>query len=117
VKLLPDSAFMSLQTKETVLMAEALSDAQVQDVLGSLSGWERDGDSLTKTYKFDAYLAGVAFAAAVGTVCEGMDHHPDLFIGWRKVSVTFTTHDAGSKITQKDVDAAKACEALGYPKA
>lgn len=98
-------------------MAEALSNAQVQDALGSLAGWEHDADTLTKTYKFDTYLAGVAFASAVGTVSEGMDHHPDLFIGWRKVTVTYTTHDAGSKVTQKDIDAATACEALGYPKA
>jgi pterin-4a-carbinolamine dehydratase len=31
--------------------------------------------------------------------------------------VSFTTHDAGSKITQKDVDIAKAINALGYPRA
>lgn len=97
-------------------MTDALNDTEIQEALTLLNGWERDGDSLTKTYQFDAYLAGVAFAAAVGTVCEGMDHHPDLFIGWRKVTVTFTTHDAGSKITRKDVNAAAACEALGYPK-
>ncbi len=97
-------------------MANALNDAQIVEALAALSGWERAEDKLTKTYEFDAYLAGVAFAAAVGTVCEGLDHHPDLFIGWRKVTVSFTTHDAGSKITQKDVDAAQAVEALGYPK-
>ena len=46
-----------------------------------------------------------------------MDHHPDLTIGYKKVKVSFTTHDAGSKVSAADVKAAKAVEALGYPKA
>jgi 4a-hydroxytetrahydrobiopterin dehydratase len=97
-------------------MADALTAQQVTDALNNLPGWEQDGDSITKTYALDSYMAGLAFATAVGTVAEAHNHHPDLFIGWRKVTVTFTTHDAGSKITQKDVDAARAIEALGYPK-
>jgi len=94
----------------------ALSNDAIAESLKSLDGWAHEDDMLTKTYKFDQYLAGVAFASAVGTVAEGLNHHPDLFIGWRKVKVSFTTHDADSKVTQKDVDAANAVESLGYPK-
>ncbi|NJL56724.1 4a-hydroxytetrahydrobiopterin dehydratase [bacterium] len=95
----------------------ALNDAAISEALTQLNGWERDGDTLTRTFKFDSYMAGLAFASAAGTIAEGMDHHPDMVIGWRKVTVSFTTHDAGSKITQKDVDAAAKIDALGYPKA
>ena len=56
-------------------------------------------------------------ATAIGTVCEGLNHHPDLLIGWRKVTVTLTTHDAGNKISHKDFDAALRIDALGYPRA
>jgi pterin-4a-carbinolamine dehydratase len=38
-------------------------------------------------------------------------------ISWRKVTVQFNTHDAGGKVTAKDVRAARAVEALGYPRA
>ena len=61
-------------------------------------------------------MAGLAFASAIGTVCEARNHHPDMTIGWRKVTVSFTTHDAGSQLTDKDFDAAEAIDALGYPK-
>lgn len=98
------------------MATQALSDTDITQALAGLSGWSREGDALTKTYSFASYLAGVAFASAVGVVSEGMDHHPDLDIRWRKVTVRFSTHDAGNKITQKDVDAAAAIEALGYPK-
>lgn len=94
----------------------ALNDAEITESLTQLHGWERDGDMLTRTFKFDSYMAGLAFASAAGTIAEGMDHHPDMTIGWRKVTISFTTHDAGSKITQKDVDAAAKIDALGYPK-
>jgi pterin-4a-carbinolamine dehydratase len=40
-----------------------------------------------------------------------------MLITWRKVAVRFNTHDAGGKITAKDLRAAQAVEALGYPRA
>ena len=94
----------------------ALNDAAISEGLAMLDGWERDGDRIRKTFKLDSYLAGLALATAIGTVCEGMNHHPDMVIGWRRVEVSFTTHDAGSKISQKDLDAAKKVDALGYPR-
>jgi 4a-hydroxytetrahydrobiopterin dehydratase len=97
------------------MATNALSSEAVQSALSGLSGWKHDDDMITKTYEFDSYLAGAAFAAAVATIAEGRDHHPDMLVTWRKVKVSFTTHDAGSKVTQKDVDAAQAVEALGYP--
>lgn len=97
-------------------MATPLTEAQITEMLPTLAGWERDGGMISKTYQMDTYMAGLAFAAAVGTVCEGLGHHPDLFIGWKKVKVSFTTHDAGSALTEKDFKAAAAVEALNYPK-
>jgi 4a-hydroxytetrahydrobiopterin dehydratase len=96
-------------------MTTALSDADISAQLADLAGWERDGDSISKTFSLDSYMAGLALATAIGTVCEGLNHHPDLMIGWRKVTVALTTHDAGHKISQKDIDAARKIEALGYP--
>ncbi len=97
-------------------MSAALSDQEINASLAKLNGWARDGDELTKEFRFDNYLSGLAFASSVGVIAEGLNHHPDLFIGWRRVSVSFTTHDAGSKLTSKDFAAAVAIDALGYPK-
>ena len=69
-----------------------------------------------KEFTFDSYLAGVAFASSVGVVAEGLDHHPDMTIGYRRVTVTFTTHDAGNTISAKDLAAAAAVDGLGYPR-
>lgn len=96
-------------------MTAALTETEIIESLSRLSDWGRDGDRLVKTFKFDSYLAGLAFASAVGVIAEGLNHHPDLAIGWRKVTVSFTTHDAGNKLTEKDFAAAAAIDALGYP--
>jgi 4a-hydroxytetrahydrobiopterin dehydratase len=97
-------------------MAIALSETEISTTMGSLPNWEYADGQISKTYEFPNYLAGIAFAAAVGTVCEGLNHHPDLIITYRKVTVRLTTHDAGHNITENDITAAKAIEGLGYPK-
>lgn len=93
---------------------QPLTDEQIADHLSQLPGWTHSGDMLSKTFKFDKYLSGVAFAAAVSVIAEGLDHHPDLLIGYKRVTVSFTTHSADHKVTNKDIEAAQAIEALPY---
>lgn len=97
-------------------MTKALSEAEISAGLAELKGWSREEDTLVKEFRFDDYLAGLAFASSVGVIAEGLDHHPDLSIGWRRVHVSFTTHDAGNKLSAKDFAAAAAIDALGYPR-
>jgi 4a-hydroxytetrahydrobiopterin dehydratase len=94
-----------------------LDDAQVKTALASLTGWEQSENRLVKTYTMPTYLSGLTFAAAIGTLAEAHDHHPDLFIGYKKVRVELTTHDAGHRVSKKDVALAEAIEGLRYPKA
>jgi 4a-hydroxytetrahydrobiopterin dehydratase len=94
----------------------ALGEADLIERLAGLKGWDRVGDKLVKTVTVDSYLAGLAFAAAVGTIAEGIDHHPDLYIGYKKVKIELTTHDAGNKLSEKDFKVAAAIDALPYPR-
>jgi len=94
-----------------------LTDAEIHEGLARLRGWEQTGDALVKTFKLDSYMAGLALASAIGTIAEGLNHHPDLFIGYKTLRVSFSTHDAGNKISQNDLEAALAVDALNYPRA
>ncbi|MCA9907163.1 MAG: 4a-hydroxytetrahydrobiopterin dehydratase [Anaerolineae bacterium] len=94
-----------------------LTEAQIAERLLQLNGWTVENMRLQKTFQVDTYMAGLAFASAVGTVCEALDHHPDIHIGWRRVTVSFTTHDVGNVLTESDFRAANAVDALRYPKA
>ncbi len=93
---------------------QPLDDNEIKAHLSNLDAWEREGDTIKKTYKFERYLYGLAFASTVGTIAEGLDHHPDILIQWRKVTVSVNTHSAGNKITVKDFQLAEAIEALPY---
>ena len=59
-------------------------------------------------------MAGLALATTIGTICDVLGHHPDMSIGWKKVTVSFTTHDAGNKLSAKDFEAARKVNDLGY---
>lgn len=81
-------------------MAELLSDDEIANRLPD--GWERDGDEIVRTYEFDDYLDGVAFATQVGEVAEEEFHHPEMTIGYEEVEVRLTSHEEGG-ITEKDL--------------
>ena len=87
-------------------MAEVLSDITIQRELGSLAGWSRRGDVLTRTYQFRNFSDSLAFVNRVGELAERMNHHPDIDIRYSKVTLALSTHDAGG-ITQNDINLAR----------
>jgi len=82
--------------------------------LKDLPGWVLQSDSIQKEFRFKSYLAGLDFAYLVGKVAELENHHPDLFIGWHRVKVVFSTH-AIKGLSQNDFVMAAKSE-LGYSK-
>jgi 4a-hydroxytetrahydrobiopterin dehydratase len=90
---------------------DKLSEDAVGAFLAAHSGWERAEGAIARTFTFDSYAAGIAFVVKVGFAAEARDHHPDLVVGWRKVKVAWSTHDAGG-ITGVDVEMAEQTEAL-----
>ncbi|ODR82003.1 4a-hydroxytetrahydrobiopterin dehydratase [Haladaptatus sp. W1] len=85
-------------------MASLLSDEEIEQQ--KPDDWERDGDEIVRTYEFDDYLKGVAFATEVGEVAEEEFHHPEIIIGYKEVEVRLTSHEEGG-ITDTDVEMAE----------
>lgn len=97
---------------------EQLSDEAIAAFVASHPGWEMakgtasgDAAALVRTFAFDDYPAGIAFVVRVGFAAEARDHHPDLVVGWRRVRVAWSTHDAGG-ITTLDAEMAERTDAL-----
>ena len=88
-----------------------LEDQAVSTWLSSNAGWHRAGDEIEKTFSFDDYPSGLAFAVRVGFAAEKKDHHPELRISYGKVKVSWTTHDAGG-LTELDLALASVCDVL-----
>ena len=88
-----------------------LSDAQVDQALPELAGWERKDGALRREVKFPEFLAGIDAVRRVGEAAEAADHHPDIDIRWRTVTCALGTNSEGG-ITDKDVDMAREINAL-----
>jgi len=84
---------------------ELLSESAVQQQMTGLSGWKVEGTELVKEFRFTSYLAGIEFVRRVAVLAEAMNHHPDLLVGWRKVTVRLSTHSAGG-LTRLDFELA-----------
>lgn len=88
-----------------------LSESEAQEALGSLHGWSIEDGKLTRTYTFDRYKGGVEFAVGVGSAADVLDHHPDILIGYKKVTVSVNTHDVGG-LSPYDFELARRVDAL-----
>ena len=75
----------------------------------SLPDWSVIDGKLHREYKFPDFTHAFGFMAAVATVAEKMDHHPDWSNVYNRVTVDLSTHDAGG-ITELDFQLARSME-------
>ena len=73
--------------------------------------WNEKDNTITKTFEFSSYLDGIDFVNEVANLSEQENHHPDIAVGYCKVTISLTTHDAGS-LTEKDYKLAKLIDDL-----
>ncbi|HLK18172.1 MAG TPA: 4a-hydroxytetrahydrobiopterin dehydratase [Bryobacteraceae bacterium] len=82
------------------------SGPELKDALAGLPGWTVADGKLHKEYKFSDFIHAFGFMATSALGIEKMNHHPEWFNVYNRVTVDLSTHDAGG-ITSKDVDLAK----------
>tara|TARA_E500000075_G_scaffold58655_1_gene52833 strand:- start:463 stop:696 length:234 start_codon:yes stop_codon:yes gene_type:complete len=73
--------------------------------------WNEIDKTISKTFEFSSYLDGIDFVNEVANLSEQENHHPDITVGYCKVTISLTTHDAGS-LTEKDYKLAKLIDDL-----
>jgi 4a-hydroxytetrahydrobiopterin dehydratase len=86
-------------------MAEQLTDAQIDEALSELDGWNRAGDAIERSFEFDDFVTAFGFMTSCAIVAQSMNHHPEWSNVYNRVEVTLSTHDAGG-LTQLDIDLA-----------
>ncbi|NVK57403.1 MAG: 4a-hydroxytetrahydrobiopterin dehydratase [Alteromonadaceae bacterium] len=81
-------------------MTARLSDAEIVEHLDALNEnadennqWCRDGDAITRTFKFKNFIAAFGWMAQMAIWAEKFTHHPEWFNVYNKVEVKLTTHD------------------------
>jgi 4a-hydroxytetrahydrobiopterin dehydratase len=87
-----------------------ISEDEALQRLKALAGWEVDGSAIRRKFTFAGFPDAVAFIVRLGFDAELADHHPDILLNYKRVTLTYTTHSAGG-LTEKDfAGAAKASE-------
>ena len=83
-----------------------LSQAEIDEQLKALNGWTLDGKAIRKQFTFKGFPEAVAFVNRLVPDAERADHHPDITINYRRVTLSWSTHDEGG-LTAKDIAGAK----------
>ena len=90
---------------------DVLNEGQVDAALAELPDWTYRLGGLVTVYKAPTAAAALELIAAVGRQAEEQNHHPDLEWRYKRVFLRYSSHDAGDKVTRRDVAAATAAGA------
>lgn len=91
---------------------DPLSEEKIEQELEDLEGWGFEDDTISKDFSFSDFKEAMAFMVQVGFEAEDLVHHPDWTNVYNSVSIRLSTHDAGNKVTEKDIKLAKAIEEI-----
>jgi 4a-hydroxytetrahydrobiopterin dehydratase len=91
-----------------------LSQADVDQQMKTITGWTLQGDEIRKQYTFKDFGAAIAFVNRLAPIAEAADHHPDILINYKRVTLTYSTHSEGG-LTAKDFTGAAAADAIAAP--
>ncbi len=87
-----------------------LTRSEIDRRFTGLQGWSLEGNQIRKQYTFDGFPEAVAFVTRLVSDAEAADHHPDVVINYRKVTLIYSTHSEGG-LTEKDFEGAKMADA------
>lgn len=83
-----------------------LSPEEIDESLRGLSGWALTDGALEKTFGFGSFREAMSFMVRVAFDAEQLNHHPEWTNVYNRVRVRLNTHDAGGRVTEKDVELA-----------
>lgn len=95
-------------------MSTPLTSEEITTARGALPGWSFENNCLTKTFNFDTFREAMSFMLRVAFEAESLNHHPDWSNVYNRVVVRLNTHDAGGKVTAKDVELAKRIQRVSW---
>lgn len=83
----------------------------------AVESWNEIDGALERTFEFGDFGEALAFVNRVGELAESENHHPDIRIDYRRVTLRWWTHSAGG-ITARDEElAARSSELASSPPA
>jgi 4a-hydroxytetrahydrobiopterin dehydratase len=76
-----------------------------------MADWQEQDDGLVREFELPSFPEAIQFVDRLAGLAESENHHPDIDIRYRRVTVRWTTHSEGG-ITEKDRKMAERTSAL-----
>lgn len=100
--------------RPTCPMATILTQAEIEQALAELKGWRHERDALVKSFEFGSFREAISFMVRAGFEAESLNHHPEWTNVYNRVAVRLNTHDAGGKVTPRDVELARRFDKIAW---
>jgi|SRR5687767_6672625 len=84
---------------------------EARQLMQNLPDWQLEGETLRRQFTFPGFSDATAFVVRVAFDAEAADHHPDILVQYKRVTLGYTTHSAGG-LTKRDFDGARAADAV-----
>ncbi len=88
-----------------------MDDDEARRLAGEVPEWRLEGHGLRRSLKFKNFNEAFGFMSRVALLAEAEGHHPDMFVSWNRVELTFFTHTAEG-LTRNDFIMAARVDAL-----
>lgn len=91
-----------------------LNTEEIELALADLPGWTWKAETIRKRFQFSSFKEAISFIVRVSFEAESLDHHPELNNVYNRVDISLTTHDAGNRVTETDLELARAIESFSW---
>ena len=93
-----------------------LTPQQIQQRMSTVPGWALvDGRAIEKRLTFGSFREAVPFVVRLAFHAEEADHHPDITISYKHVTLRYSTHSEGG-LTEKDFEGARTADRICWVK-
>ena len=92
-----------------------LARGEIDEGLQKLNGWTLDGNAIRKQFTFADFPEAIGFLTRLVPGAQAADHHPDILVNYKRVTLTYSTHSEGG-LTAKDFDGAAMADRVAAEK-
>lgn len=93
------------------MAAKKLTNSEIETHLKGVAGWSVEDGKLHKQFQFESFVEAFGFMTSLALIAEKMNHHPEWFNVYSRVTIDLMTHDAGG-ISDLDFQLAKEADDL-----
>jgi 4a-hydroxytetrahydrobiopterin dehydratase len=84
----------------------------MDEALARVPEWSLEDGALVRRRELDSFVKAIAWVQGIALIAEELDHHPDIDIRWRTVTLRAITHEPNDAVTAKDVELAERIDQL-----